>query len=60
MVIWIAAMAIGILVAAVLIYKYKKTSKYEVLGYSMYCKICGDKINGLKCPKCGQKKNDYR
>ena len=60
MLLWIAAAAIGILVVIVLIYKYSKTSKYDVLGFSMYCKICGDKINGLKCPKCAQNKYDLR
>jgi len=60
MLLWIAAAAIGILVIIVLIYKYTKTSKYDVVGFSTQCKICGDKINGLKCPKCAQKKNDLR
>jgi len=60
MMLWIAAAAIGILVILVLIYKYVRTSKYDVLGFSMYCKICGDKINGLKCPKCAQNKYDLR
>jgi len=40
--------------------KYTKTSKYDVVGFSTHCKICGDKINGLKCPRCEQKKNDLR
>ena len=60
MMLWIVAAAIGILAIIVLIYKYSKTSKYDVLGFSMYCKICGDKINGLKCPKCAQNKYDLR
>jgi len=59
MMLWIAAAAIGILVVIVLIYKYTKTSKYDVVGFSN-CNICGDKINGLKCPRCEQKKNDLR
>ena len=33
-----------------------RIKKYVVLGFSMHCKICGDKINGLKCPKCEQKR----
>jgi len=57
---WIVGAAIGILIIVVLIYKYAKTSKYETLGFSMYCRGCGDKINGLKCPRCEQKKNDLR
>jgi len=40
--------------------QYTKTSKYDVVGFSTHCKICGDKINGLKCPRCEQKKNDLR
>ena len=60
MMLWIAAAAIGILVVAVLIYKYTKTSKYDVVGFSTYCKIRGDNINGLKCPKCEQQKTDLR
>ena len=60
MMLWIAAAAIGILVVIILIYKYTKTSKYDALRFSMYCKICGDKINGLKCPKCEQKRTDLR
>ena len=60
MLLWIVAAVIGVLVAIILIYKYFRTSKYDVLGFSMYCKICGDKINGLKCPKCAQNKYDLR
>ena len=57
---WIVGAAIGILTVVVLIYKYAKTSKYDTLGFSMYCRVCGDKINGLKCPNCAQKNNDLR
>jgi len=42
MMLWIVAAAIGILVIVVLIYKYTRTSKYDTLGFSMYCKVCGD------------------
>ena len=57
---WIVAAVIGILVVIILIYKYAITSKYDTLGFSMYCKVCGDKINGFKCPNCTQKNNDLR
>ena len=60
MMLWIIGAAIGILIVVVLIYKYAITSKYDTLGFSMYCKVCGDKINGLKCPNCAQKNNDLR
>ena len=60
MLLWIVAAAIGILVAIILLYKYSKTSKYSVQGFTRHCKICGDKINGLKCPKCQQNNNNWR
>ena len=60
MMLWIVGAVIGILVIVVLIYKYTRTSKYDTVGFSMYCRVCGDKINGLKCPKCTQKKYDLR
>ncbi len=60
MLLWIAAAAIGILIVIILIYKYIKTSKYDVVGFTAYCKICGDKIHGLKCPKCEKKRTDWR
>ncbi len=60
MMLWIVAAAVGILVVVVLIYKYIRTSKYDTLGFSMYCRVCGDKINGLKWPKCAQKKHALR
>ena len=60
MMLWLVAAAIGILIVIVLIYKYLKTSKYDVVGFSAYCRICGDKIKGLKCSKCEPKKTDWR
>jgi len=60
MLLWIVAAVIGILVAIILLYKYLRTSKYDVLGFSMYCKTCGQKIDGLKCINCTQKKTDWR
>ena len=57
---WIAVAALGILIAIILIYKYKKTSKYDTVGFSMRCNICGQKLHGLKCPNCTQKKFDWK
>ena len=51
MIIWVAAAAIGIIIALILVFKYTKTGKNDVLGFSMKCKICGATTNGLKCPK---------
>ena len=60
MLLWIAAAVIGILISGILLYKYIRTSKYDVLGFSMYCKTCGQKMDGLKCTSCAQKKTDWR
>ena len=51
MFIWVAAAAIGIVLALVLVFKYTKTGKNDVLGFSMKCKKCGQTTNGLKCPR---------
>ena len=57
---WIVLAVAGILAAAVLFYKYSKTSKYDTVGFEMHCKTCGKKISGLKCDVCEQKKSDWR
>jgi predicted Zn-ribbon and HTH transcriptional regulator len=49
--IW-AAIAIGILISIILIFKTTKSSKHEVLSFGGRCKKCGYKTNGLKCPRC--------
>ena len=48
------AVAIGILIIAVLIYKVIKTPSHEAISLDVYCKKCGFKTNGLKCSKCEQ------
>ncbi len=60
MIIWVAAAAIGIIIALILVFKYTKTGKNDVLGFSMKCKICGTTTNGLKCPKCQPNRKDWR
>ena len=60
MLLWIVFAAIGIVVAVILIYKYSKTPRYDTLGFSMQCKTCGKKTNGLKCPYCEEKTHDWR
>ena len=47
MLLWVAAAAIGILVTFILIFKYTKTGKNDVIGYSSKCKKCGEETNGL-------------
>ena len=60
MLLWIVFAAVGILAPIILVYKYSKTSRYDTLGFSIHCKICGKKTNGLKCPHCEQEKHDWR
>ena len=54
---WIG-IGIGILIAIALIMKLRKTPSHEAVSVDSRCKICGDKIHGLKCPKCS-KKNSF-
>ena len=60
MFVWVAAAAVGIIIALVLVFKYTKTGKNDVIGYSSKCKKCGEETNGLKCPKCESVKKDWR
>jgi len=48
---WIG-IGIGILLAIILIVKAVKTSSQDVLRMDVYCRKCGLRTNGLKCPKC--------
>jgi|TARA_B100000809_G_scaffold228754_1_gene241960 hypothetical protein len=48
---WIG-IAVGILLVIILIVKAAKTHSLEVVGIDMFCRKCGIKTNGLKCPKC--------
>ena len=57
---WIIAAAAGIIIALILVFKYNKTGKNDVLGFNMKGRTCGETINGLKCPKGSNKKNDWR
>jgi|TARA_B100000029_G_scaffold126900_1_gene120578 hypothetical protein len=56
MLLWIIAAAVGVLVVVVLLYKFFKTPKIDVVGYSMFCKTCGDRTNGMKCTRCEKEK----
>ena len=60
MMLWIIVAAAGIIVALILVFKYTKTGKNDVIGFSIKCKICGEATNGLKCTKCSNTKNDWR
>jgi len=56
MLLWIIVAAVGMLVVIALFYKFFKTSKMDVVGYSMFCKNCGDRTNGMKCTRCEKSK----
>ncbi|MDH3657013.1 MAG: hypothetical protein OEM77_02645 [Nitrosopumilus sp.] len=57
-ILWIG-IGIGILIAIILIVKSIKTSSHDVLGVNIYCKKCGFKTNGLKCPRCEKKSQSF-
>jgi len=44
--------AVGILIAIILIVKVVKTPSYEAVTMNTNCKKCGYKTNGLRCPRC--------
>jgi len=50
-IVWIG-IGIGVLLAIVLIKKIVRTSPKAPLKLGFYCKKCGYKTNGLKCPRC--------
>ncbi len=52
--IWIV-IAVGILIAIILIVKIAKTPSHEAVSLALYCKVCGIKTNGLKCISCEKK-----
>ena len=53
---WIG-IGIGILIVIILMIKAVKTSSKEVLRVYIYCKKCGFRTNGLKCPECENRKS---
>jgi len=55
---WIG-IAIGVLIVIILIAKAAKTNSREVVGVDMFCRKCGIKTNGLKCPRCEKKSQSF-
>lgn len=47
--------AVAILIMIVLLVKVSRSKKSEFLAMNTYCKKCGSKTNGLKCPRCDTK-----
>ena len=56
--VWIG-IGIGILIAIILIVKAAKTSSHDVLRVDTYCRKCGFKTNGLKCPRCEKRTQSF-
>jgi predicted Zn-ribbon and HTH transcriptional regulator len=56
--VWIG-IGIGILIAIILIVKAIKTSSQDVLRMDAYCRKCGLKTNGLKCPRCEKRNQSF-
>ena len=56
MVLTYIGIAIGVIILIAIIVKLLKSPPNAVLSLNLYCKKCGFKTNGLKCPKCDEKK----
>lgn len=52
--VWIG-IGIGVLIIVALIMKLLKTPSYSAVQFEQRCHKCGQKTNGLKCPKCDKK-----
>lgn len=52
--VWIGV-GIGVLIAVILIVKLIRTPRHEAVSLVQYCKTCGLKTNGLKCPRCDRR-----
>jgi len=52
MVLVLIGIIVGIIIVTILIIKAAKTHSKEVVGMDIFCRKCGVKTNGLKCPKC--------
>jgi len=59
MVLALIGIVIGILVVSILIVKAAKTHSREVVGMNIFCRKCGTKTNGLKCPRCEKKPQSF-
>ncbi len=59
MVLALIGIAVGVLIVIILIIKASKTSSRDVVGIDMFCRKCGIKTNGLKCPKCEKRTQSF-
>jgi len=51
--------AIGVLIALILIVKISRTGPREVAGVDKFCKKCGLETRGMSCPKCERKSESF-
>jgi hypothetical protein len=51
--------AIGVLLVVILIVKVARTNPREVAGVDIRCKKCGIETNGIACPKCEKKSQQF-
>lgn len=47
---------LGIVLIGAILWKYLKTPKFDYVSVELNCKHCGDRTNGLKCPRYENKK----
>ena len=59
MVLVLIGIIVGIIIVTILIVKAAKTSSRDVVGIDMFCKKCGIKTNGLKCPRCEKRTQSF-
>ncbi len=52
--VWIG-IAVGVLIIIALIIKLSKTPPHSAVRFEQRCQKCGQKTNGLKCPRCDRK-----
>lgn len=51
--------AIGVLIALILIIKISRTNPREIAGINIFCEKCGLKTRGMNCPKCEKKSKSF-
>lgn len=54
---WIGV-AVGVLIILILIAKLLKTPATDAVKVQQRCKICGSKLEGIRCPRC-EKRGQY-
>jgi len=52
--VWIG-IVVGVLIIIALIVKLSRTSSTSAVRFEQRCQKCGQKTNGLKCPRCDKK-----